>query len=76
MSDVGVHYAKTNFSKLLRRVAAGEEIIITSSGRPVAKLGPLSSNNQRRFGVDEGTYLVPENFNDPLPESVLDAFEK
>lgn len=38
MTDVEVHEAKTTFSKLLRRVAAGEEITITSSGKAVARL--------------------------------------
>lgn len=76
MSEIGVHQAKTNFSKLLRRVAAGEEIIITSSGRPVAKLGPIGNTNQRQLGTDEGVYKVPDDFNESLPESLIDAFEK
>lgn len=38
MGVFNVHDAKTHFSRLLDRVAQGEEIIIAKSGRPVAKL--------------------------------------
>ena len=44
MNVINVHDAKTNFSKLLERVASGELIIIGKSGKPVARLEPLSNN--------------------------------
>jgi prevent-host-death family protein len=73
--EVNVHEAKTNFSKLLRRVAAGEEIVILRSGEPVARLVPMSKRTRRRFGVDRGAFEVPGDFDAPLPAEVLDAFE-
>jgi prevent-host-death family protein len=74
MTEVGVHEAKTHLSRLLRRVAAGEEITITSGGRPAARLVPVDSQSPRRFGTDRGRLVVPADFDDPLPDDVLDAF--
>lgn len=75
MTTVGVHEAKTNLSKLLRRVAAGEEIIIMRSGQPIAKLMPLTAVPERALGVDAAVYTVPEDFDAPLPDDVLASFE-
>jgi prevent-host-death family protein len=75
MSTVGVHQAKTNLSKLLRRVAAGEEIIIMRSGQPIAKLIPLKPAGRRELGVDAGIYTAPEDFDAPLPDEVVASFE-
>jgi len=75
MSSVGVHEAKTNLSKLLRRVAAGEEIIIMRSGQPIARLIPMVPVARRQLGIDEGVLEVPDDFDAPLPEGVLAAFE-
>lgn len=75
MAEVNVHEAKTQLSKLLRRVSAGEEIIIARSGRPVAKLIPVESEPKRVFGLDKGLFEVPEDFNDPLPDDLLAEFE-
>ena len=73
--EVNVHEAKTHLSKLLKRVAAGEEIIISRAGKPVAKLTPLHSPLQRRFGIDEGVFEIPDDFDASLPDEVLRAFE-
>ncbi|HEX9643561.1 MAG TPA: type II toxin-antitoxin system Phd/YefM family antitoxin [Acidimicrobiia bacterium] len=75
MSDVGVHAAKTNLSKLLRRVAAGEEITITRSGVPVARIVPVDRPKRRQMGQDRGRYTVPDDFDAPLPVDLLDSFE-
>jgi len=73
--EVNVHEAKTHLSKLLKRVAAGEEIIISKAGKPIAKLTPMRDRRLRRFGIDEGVFEVPEDFDATLPEEVLQAFE-
>lgn len=74
-SEVNVHEAKTHLSKLLRRVAAGEEVVIARAGEPVARLVPVETRPRRIFGVDRGRFEVPEDFNAPLPEDVLRDFE-
>jgi prevent-host-death family protein len=75
MSEVGVHHAKTHLSRLLKRVAMGEEIVITSSGEPVARLVPIDKPRTRILGIDRGLFVVPDDFNDPLPEDMLAEFE-
>lgn len=75
MTTVGIHETKTNLSKLLRRVSAGEEIVITRGGEPVAKLVPVQSRGHRRLGIDDGRFEVPTDFDAPLPDELLQAFE-
>jgi prevent-host-death family protein len=74
--SVGVHEAKTHLSRLLEDVAAGEEVVITRRGEAIATLVPVSAPPARRFGIDRGRFTVPEDFDAPLPEELLDAFEK
>lgn len=75
MAEIGVHEAKTTLSKLLQRVAAGEEVTITRGGEPVAKLVPFRSKRGRVLGQDQGVYAVPEDFDAPLPDAVMRSFE-
>ena len=77
METVNIHQAKTNLSRLLSRVELGEEIIISNRGIPVAKLVPfhITSNRRASLGLDRGCFIVPEDFDAPLPEEVLAAFE-
>jgi prevent-host-death family protein len=74
--SVGVHEAKTNFSKLLERVAAGEEITITRRGEEVARLVPPPMAGARRLGLDRGRWVVPDDFDAPLADDVLATFEQ
>lgn len=74
--SVGVHEAKTNFSKLLERVSAGEEIAITRRGEEVARLVPVRRTGARRLGIDRGLWVVPDDFDAPLPDDVLATFEQ
>jgi prevent-host-death family protein len=76
MSKVNVHEAKTRFSGLLRRVAAGEEITIANRGVPVARLVPVPhEESTRRLGFFRGQMTIPDDFDAPLPADILDAFE-
>jgi len=75
--EVNVHEAKTHLSKLLERVALGEEVVIAKAGKPVAKLVPLSAKPKRRIlGSAKGEFVVPDDFNDPLPKEIEDLFYK
>ncbi len=73
-TPVNVHEAKTHFSKLLERVALGEEIIIARAGEPVAKLSSLAPRRARTPGGAEGL-RVPDSFFKPLPDDILDVFK-
>lgn len=56
---------------------AGEEVIIMRSGRPLVQLTPIQSAPfQRRLGTAQGDFIVPDDFDAPLPGDVLDEFEK
>jgi prevent-host-death family protein len=69
MNAVNVHEAKTHLSKLLTRVASGEEVTISRYGRPVARLVPCArSAPARQGGADRGLFRVPNDFNDEIPE--------
>jgi len=76
MLTVNIHEAKTQFSKLIARVEAGEEVVIARDGAPVARLiairHPLS---KRVSGRDRDVFAVPEDFDAPLPEDALHEFE-
>jgi len=76
MKQINSHQAKTELSKLVERAEAGEEIIIARSGKPAAKLVPLTkSRGHRRLGLLDGKFRSPDDFNAPLPDSVIRAFE-
>lgn len=76
MTEINVHEAKTNFSKLLNRVLAGEEIIIAKAGIPVARLVPINNRtDDRKPGSAKGKIEVRNGFYEPLPEEFLGAFE-
>ena len=76
MGEYGVHEAKTNLSQLLKRAALGEEVVITRSGRPVAQLIPVPNGASRQLGRDRGVFDLPADFDAPLPDELLDAFER
>jgi prevent-host-death family protein len=76
MVEVNVHTAKTHLSRLLVRVAAGEEVVIARAGKPVARLVPFRKlRGKRPLGIDKGRYQVPDDFDAALPEDLLAAFE-
>jgi prevent-host-death family protein len=77
MKTVNVHEAKTNLSDLLKRVEAGEEVVIARAGKPVARLVPASTVTLKRLlGTARGLVKISDDFNDPLPEDLLKEFYK
>jgi prevent-host-death family protein len=73
--QVNVHEAKTHLSRLLERVVTGEEVIIAKHGKPIARLCAIGEPVARRTpGRSAGKGRVLENFNDPLPDEMLQGF--
>ncbi len=71
-----LYAAKTSLSRLVERAAQGEEIIIAKAGKPMARLGPVNKSPARRQpGGWEGKVFIAEDFDEPLPEEILAAFE-
>jgi prevent-host-death family protein len=74
--EVNIHEAKTHLSRLLQRVAAGEEVTIARSGVPVARLVPIEPKKDaaRPLGFARGQVWVADDFDAPLPDELLKAF--
>ena len=73
---VSLYQAKTQLSRLVDRAAEGEEIVITKSGRPCARLVPLEDTRALRVpGRGKGKWRVGRDFDAPLPDSVVREFE-
>jgi prevent-host-death family protein len=73
--EVNIHEAKTHLSKLLERVALGEEVIIAKAGKPVARLVAIKDRKRKRpLGLAKGEFTVPDDFDDPLPPEIEEAF--
>lgn len=73
MRKVNIHEAKTQLSKL---IALGEEVVIARNGEPVARLIPIKPPVSRREpGSAAGSFSVPAEFFEPLPNGILNGFE-
>lgn len=71
---VNMHKAKTDLSKLVAQALAGEEVIITRSGKQVVRLVPV--RQPRVPGSAKGLITIRPEFYEPLPDDFLDEFEK
>lgn len=73
---VNIHEAKTHFSKIIQAVLDGEEVIIAKAGHPVVKMSPIEpQKKQIKFGTMKGKIWMSDDFDAPLPEDILNAFE-
>jgi len=73
---VSLYEAKTQLSRLVDRAAAGEEIVISKSGRPRARLVPMEDTRPLRVpGKGNGRWNIGRTFDAPLPDDVLADFE-
>lgn len=75
MRKVNIYEAKTRLSRLVEEAAAGRDVVIARAGRPVARLTRLAGTSKRRLGVLDGRFRIPDDFNRPLPDEILRAFE-
>jgi antitoxin (DNA-binding transcriptional repressor) of toxin-antitoxin stability system len=77
MTTVTVEDVQRDLLGHLRKVEAGETLIITQADRPVAELRPVEAGHKelRPYGLCAGEFTVPDDFDAPLPEVVLRQFE-
>ena len=73
MRPVNVGEAKTHLSSLIERAERGEDVVIARAGRAVVRLVPIRTG-ARVFGVDRGRFVVPDDFDAPLPDEIVAAF--
>ncbi|MDP9095940.1 MAG: type II toxin-antitoxin system Phd/YefM family antitoxin [Pseudomonadota bacterium] len=77
MQTVNIHAAKTQLSRLIEAVEAGEEIIIARAGKPVARLVPIVAAVplKRRLGTLDGQIDIPDDFDSMFADEIADLFE-
>ena len=77
MTQVSVEEMQRDLSAYLQRVEAGETLVIIRAGKPVAEVKPVVSRVEtlRPFGLCAGEFTVPDDFDTPLPEDIIKAFE-
>lgn len=73
---INLHDAKTHLSRIVDDVAAGAEVVIAKAGKPMARLIPIRpATRPKTLGLLEGQIVVPDDFNTPLPDSVIAQFD-
>jgi prevent-host-death family protein len=77
MIQVSIDEIKRDFPAYLQRVEAGETLVIVEAGKPVAEIKPILSDSSslRPFGLCAGEFIVPDDFDEPLPENIISEFE-
>lgn len=77
MEPVNIYDAKTRLSQLVDRAAAGEDVIVSRHGRPLARITALvpPAKAPVRFGLLKGRVKIAADFDAPLPDDVLAGFE-
>ena len=81
MTTINIDEIQSDLIGCLQRLPFGETLLITQFGQPVAEIKPVAPAEikkdrlPRPFGLAEGQFVVPDDFNDPLPEEILRDFE-
>ena len=79
MISLTIDYIQQNPSRFIKMIQEGNHLIITQADRPIAEIQPISTNlpqkEPRPIGLCEGEFVIPDNFNDPLPEEIVNLFE-
>ncbi|MBI1766123.1 MAG: type II toxin-antitoxin system Phd/YefM family antitoxin [Acidobacteria bacterium] len=80
MSTITVDELERTGMSWLQRIAAGETLLVMRAGEPVAEIKPVAApeaepGQLRPYGLAAGEFVVPDDFDDPLPDELLDAFE-
>ena len=77
MATVTVDDIRKDPLGFLRRVEAGETLVVVREDEPFAEIKPVGSGveMERPAGLCAGEFVVPDDFDDPLPEDVLEWFE-
>lgn len=77
MLTVTIEEIQRDIATYLHQVEAGETLIVMQAGKPVAEIRPISATVKqlRPFALCAGEFTVPDDFDTPLPEDILTAFE-
>jgi len=73
--SINIYQAKTHLSKLVDQAAAGEDVLISRAGKPVARLTALrEAKRPVRFGLLKGRVKLSRDFDAPLPQDLQAQF--
>lgn len=77
MTAISLSEIENNPRDCIRRVEAGETLLVMRDDRAVAEIKPVApiSSGPRPFGLAAGEFVVPDDFDEPLPGDILDLFE-
>ena len=78
MGTVTVEQLRRDLPDVLKRLSTGGPLTVTQDGRAVAELRPPIQGPpkpRREPGSCKGLFKLPDDFNDPLPDDILDSFE-
>ncbi|MDB9315592.1 hypothetical protein PN462_20940 [Spirulina sp. CS-785/01] len=79
MINLTIDDIQQNLSGFIKLIQEGNRLIITQADRPIAEINPISTclpqKEPRPIGLCEGEFVVPDDFNDPLPEEMINLFE-
>ncbi|MEO0936321.1 MAG: type II toxin-antitoxin system Phd/YefM family antitoxin [Cyanobacteria bacterium J06641_2] len=75
MYNIELPTNQSDFVELLRQVLAGEEVVLSQAGTPVARIVPVTRQPSPRIpGLDRNKVVIAPDFDEPLPEDVLNDF--
>ncbi len=78
MISLNIDEIQQNLSEFIKLIQEGNSLIITEADRPIAEIKPISTNppqkERRPIGLCEGEFVVPDDFNAPLPEEIINLF--
>ncbi len=81
MTTISIDEIQGDFASYLRNAKAGETFLVTQHGQPIAEIKPVvpaeegRTKSLRPIGLAEGEFVVPDDFDAPLPEEILREFE-
>lgn len=77
MQRVTVDEIQRDPLKYLNQLEAGQSFLIVQADKPIAELKPITTTNkqQRPFGLCPGEFILPDDFDAPLPKEILNAFK-
>jgi len=77
MTSISVDEMQRNLPSYLERVKTGEILLILENGEPVAELKPVAHDGAalRPYGLAAGEFVVPDDFDTPLPDEIIEQFE-
>ncbi|MBC8180746.1 type II toxin-antitoxin system Phd/YefM family antitoxin [candidate division KSB1 bacterium] len=77
MNQLSIDEIRHDLPAFLQRIEAGEVFVISKAGKPLAEIKPVGfkSPKVRPYGLCKGEFKVPDDFDDPLPENIIQEFE-